>query len=280
MNDGFMHPAYPEQVMFSYYQASLVCELIAKDYGEDALLRMLQGYKAGLTTDQVFTQVLKVEPAAFDKKFDAYMRERFAAPLAGLDEFRARLTEGRAAFDRQQYDAALPALERAKAIFPQFGGDGSPYWYLAMIYKAKGDTRRAADELGRLVGLNETDYKAYLELAALRQNLGDAKGAAAALDGAMYINPFEPAAHKQLAELYRAAGEPAKVVRERKAFIALDPVDRSDALYELATAQRAAGDAAGARKSVLRALEDAPNFEKAQTLLLSLYEERTAGRKP
>ena len=31
MNDGFMHPAYPEQVQFSYYQASLVCELIARD---------------------------------------------------------------------------------------------------------------------------------------------------------------------------------------------------------------------------------------------------------
>jgi tetratricopeptide (TPR) repeat protein len=223
---------------------------------------------------------LKVEPAAFDKRFDAYLRERFGEALAGLDEFRARLAQGRAAFERKQYDAALPALERANAIFPQFGGDGSPYWYLAMIYKEKGDTRRAADELGRLVALNETDYRAYLELAELREKLGDAKGAAAALDGAMYINPFEPAAHKRLAELYRAAGEPAKVVRERKALVALDPVDRSDALYELAVAQRAAGDAAAARKSVLRALEDAPNFEKAQTLLLTLYEERTAGRKP
>ena len=47
MNDGFMHPAYPEQVGYSYYQASLVCELIARDYGEPALLKMLQGYKDG-----------------------------------------------------------------------------------------------------------------------------------------------------------------------------------------------------------------------------------------
>ena len=38
MNDGFMHPAYPQQVQFSYYQASLVCELIARDYGGDAAL--------------------------------------------------------------------------------------------------------------------------------------------------------------------------------------------------------------------------------------------------
>ena len=63
MNDGFMHPAYPGQVQFSYYQASLVCELIARDYGGDAaILKMLQAYKEGATTDQVFLKVLGVEP--------------------------------------------------------------------------------------------------------------------------------------------------------------------------------------------------------------------------
>src|SRR6185437_7630766 len=41
MNDGFMHPAYARQVQFSYYQASLVCELIARDWGEPAILKML-----------------------------------------------------------------------------------------------------------------------------------------------------------------------------------------------------------------------------------------------
>ena len=51
MNDGFMHPAFPEQVQLSYYQASLVCELIARDFGEPALLKMLQAYKEGATTD-------------------------------------------------------------------------------------------------------------------------------------------------------------------------------------------------------------------------------------
>src|SRR5207237_7623111 len=66
MNDGFMHPAYPEQVMFSYYQASLVCDLIARDYGESAIQRMLQAYKAGQTTDQGFKSALKTDRGAFD----------------------------------------------------------------------------------------------------------------------------------------------------------------------------------------------------------------------
>ena len=85
MNDGFMHPAYPEQVQFSYYQASLVCELIARDYGGDAaLLKMLQGYKEGLTTEQVFQRVLNTDIKAFDKKFDDYLRARFSGVLASI----------------------------------------------------------------------------------------------------------------------------------------------------------------------------------------------------
>ena len=278
MNDGFMHPAYPEQVMFSYYEASLVCELIARDYGEPALIRMLQGYKSGQTTDQVFQSVLKTDLATFDRKFDAYLRERFATPLAGLDEFRAKLGEGRALVQRGQLDAAIPPLERAKALFPAYGGNEGPSWYLAQVYEKKGDIRRAAAELRQFVSLNETNYQAHVTLAALLQQLGDPKGAADALEGAMFINPFEPPMHQRLAELYRAAGDPKKVVRERRALVALAPVDRAEALYQLAVAYREAGDSSAARKTVLRALEDAPNFEKAQTLLLTIHEERA--RKP
>jgi Tfp pilus assembly protein PilF len=48
----------------------------------------------------------------------------------------------------------------------------------------------------------------------------------------------------------------------------LNPVDRAEALYQLALAQLEAGDNAAARRTVLRALEIAPNFERAQELLL------------
>ena len=63
--------------------------------------------------------------------------------------------------------------------------------------------------------------------------------------------------------------------------VALGPVDKADALYQLALAQHEAGEDAQARKSILRALEEAPNYEKAQTLLLTIYDARTkqAGEK-
>jgi tetratricopeptide (TPR) repeat protein len=301
MNDGFMHPAYPEQVQFSYYQASLVCELIARDWGEPALLKMLEAYKGGATTDQVFQRVLNIDMKSFDTKFDDYLRARFAGVLpsitdkppeinAGMssaeldaavaakpDDFGTLLLAGEGFLQHGEVDKAIPLLQKAQGMFPEYGGDDSPYALLAAAYEKKGDKQKESEELMKWTSLTETNAKALLTLADLRESLGDPKGAADALDRAMYINPFDPAMHQRLATLSREAGEHAREVREREAVVALGPVDKADALYQLALAQHEAGDDVHARTSVLRSLEEAPNYEKAQTLLLTLYDAKHGG---
>ena len=87
---------------------------------------------------------------------------------------------------------------------------------------------------------------------------------------AVFISPYEIPVHTRLAGLYARLGETRKAVRERRAVVELDPVDLAEALYQLALAQYEAGDLQSARRSVLRALEEAPSFEKAQELLLTL----------
>jgi tetratricopeptide (TPR) repeat protein len=113
-----------------------------------------------------------------------------------------------------------------------------------------------------------------MRLADVEEKLGNAKAAADALDRLMYINPFDLATHRRLAKLAAASGDRQRTVRERTAIVALNPVDKADAWYQLAQAQHDAGDDLHARTSVLRSLEEAPNYEKAQTLLLTLYEAR------
>ena len=302
MNDGFMRPAYPEQVIHSYYQASLVCELIERDFGAKALTRMLEGYRDGLSTEQVFQQVLKTDLAAFDKRFDAHMQERFGKvastirvssrsamggvpvltppsqpPSAGMptgtpdpNDFIGQLTMGRMLLDQGDVDGAIGYFERAKGLFPDYAGNDSPRWYLARIHKDRGAFARAAEELRILTAANENHYEAHLDLADVLQALGDEAGAATMLDRSMYIYPYDPAMHVRLAALYSKTGDRKRAVRERRAVVALAPVDRADALYQLALAHHEAGDAAAARREVLNALEEAPNFDKAQALLLTL----------
>ena len=54
--------------------------------------------------------------------------------------------------------------------------------------------------------------------------------------------------------------------------VALGPVDRAEALYQLALAYFEGGDLQAARRTVLRALERAPSFDAAQELLLDIHE--------
>jgi Tfp pilus assembly protein FimV len=65
-------------------------------------------------------------------------------------------------------------------------------------------------------------------------------------------------------------------VRERRAIVALDPVDRAEARYQLARALAEAGDRNAARREVILALEEAPSFERAQMLLLDLQRDGAA----
>jgi len=299
MNDGFMRPMYPEQVILSYHQASVVCDLIARDYGEKALLQMLLEYKAGRTTTEVFQRVLGMDPKAFDRKFEAYMRERYAGPLAALkDSLRAgtetapaELLAAANASPRSyriqmlaavtlakggQTDTAITLLERARSLFPEYGGADGPYAGLAQLYASKGDSKRAADALSQYVLHNETDYASHLELARLRTASGDNAGAADALDRALYIDPYDVAVHQQLAGLYHGLGDKARTLRERRAVVALAPADKSEAYYQLALACHEADDDVSAQKALLRSLEEAPNYVRAQELLLQIID----GKKP
>ena len=294
MNDGFMRPAYPQQLIFSYYQASLVGELIERDYGQRAIVDMLTAYKTGATTDQVFQRVLKLSPEAFDAKFDAYLKERFGKLMAVIEpkdvrkdavprapavdgEYTTTLSQGIAALEMKNYDEAIKWLEKAKALFPEDASAQGPYWMLAQIYKAKGNARAEANELTAMTLRNEDHYGANIELSNVLEQLGDTAGAAAALDRAMYVSPYDPAQHVRLAALFAHTGNKRGAVRERQAVVALNPVDRAEALYQLALAYYEAGDGQSARREVLRALEDAPNFEKAQELLLRLQRGNRSG---
>jgi tetratricopeptide (TPR) repeat protein len=295
MNDGFMRPAYPEQLQFSYYQASLVCDLIARDFGEKALVDMLLAYKSGASTADVFRQVLKTDEASFDKRFDDYLRQRFAGPIAALatsstsvepsqsteeiskrlaseaGNYAAQMIGATILLDRGDTAAAVTPLERARALFPENTSGDGPYDRLLAVYRQTGDTAKLLPLLQDMIRYGETSYEPHILLAKLLEQRGDLKGAADAYERGMYINPFDIATHEHMAELYQQIGDKQRLVRERKAVVGLKPVDLAEALYKLALAQDEAGDAAGARLSVLQSLENAPNYQLAQELLLKLH---------
>ena len=315
ITDGFMRPTYPQQVANSYLQAGLICELIEREWGFEAILGLLDAYRTGQSTEDAFRKVIGVELDEFDETFFAYLDELYAGPLESLrpalarmtldaenmagrpplppsptqlqsdaesnpDDFLAQLGWATYLYQEGRYDEARSYLERSKDLFPGYAEANSPYWYLAMIAKEEGDPRRAIDELGELAAINEKHYQANIELAGLHEALREADKAAEALERIVYIYPLEIEAHQRLAGLYEEIGVAGLTVRERQAVVALEPVDMAEALYQLARAQVGAGDLADAKRSVLGALEIAPGFPAAQDLLLAIVERGNERQRP
>ena len=294
LDDGFMRPDYPQQVIFSYYQASLVFQVIEERYGFDAIRNMLEGYRRGETTVDLFESVLDKPLEEFDDEFDDYLKTRFSGPLRGLIEVGdppgatantsdlenfvlgnpgdlvGRLRLGAALIREQRFDDAKPHLDAALRIFPEYGGADSPYWYLAQIHRAEGDLERAAAALERLTDFSESNYAAFVMQADLLEQLGRPEQAARSLDKAVLIWPYDIDLHLRLAELHSQVSFFEGAVRERSAVVALNPTDMAEALYLLAVAHQDAGDRMSARRAILQALDLAPNYEEALELLLEI----------
>lgn len=299
LNEGFVRPQYPAQIGFSYYQASLVVELIEREHGFDAIRSMLEAYRDGADDAEAFRRVLDTDIERFDRRFDEYVQERFGRELRAIrvaraesdsvppaieqagsavptpDDVIAQLSEGARLFQAGRHDDALPFLERARELFPENAAGGGPYAMLAEIHRTRGDLEAAAEALETLTGLDENAYDANLALADLYAELGEPARAAAALERVIWVHPYELSLHQRLAELHAEVGDWPGVVRARRAVVALGPVDRAEALYQLARAHFESGDIPAARREVLRALETAPSFPRAQELLLRISERGT-----
>lgn len=304
LNDAFVRPAFPEQVILAYFQGSLVFDWIESEWGFEVIRSFLTGYRDGRSTNDLARDLLGLSTSALDDGFDDYVRERFATEFAstssGLEptplgqaagrtgpgaadvealrtqvrqrpgDFQARLRLAQALVGADRYDEAEGEAREALRLFPTYGGPRGPWHVLAAVHEARGESREAADALRSAAALDESAVATVLREAELRRELGDADGERTALARAVEAWPFDVEAHERLADLHAAAGDTGGAVRERRAVVALEPADMAEARYLLAVALRDDGRPGEARTQVLRALEIAPGYEAALDLLLEL----------
>ena len=268
LNDGFMRPKFPEQVLVSYYQASLICDYIDEKFGFSAILRMLDLYKAGKSTADVFKEGLNLSLGDFDKQFFAWVNDRVKG--IELEPFTEMLSNGEEALAMGDIDMAIETLSKAVDVYPEYTDEHNAYEPLAEAYLKKGNKKAAVDTLKKLLTYSETSFKANVKLAELLRESGDLPGAAKALEGAMYIRPMDMEGHQKLGELLMNQKRYPGAAREYETLLALNAPDRAGVYYKLAEANFGQGNRQDARKNVIKALEIAPSYEPAQELLLKI----------
>jgi cellulose synthase operon protein C len=167
-------------------------------------------------------------------------------------------------------DEAIKMAEEAKAMLPPYTEDANPYELLAEIYESRGEEEKAVAELMTWRQNRGRNPEAFAKLAALLHELGRKKEAIQVVEDSLQVSMFDIKSHQRLGDWSLEEGDNEAAVRAFQGVIALNPPDKAEAHYKLATAYMKLSDKPKARTQVLAALEIAPGYRPAQKLLLDL----------
>ncbi len=302
LNAGMMRPKFPEQIGLSYYQASLVCDLIEQKFGFDKIRQSLLLFAQGKPSEEVFREALGWDAATLDREYAQFLDGLLRGPAKCLefrgasgpheglaenpdrldqqaigellrknpDDFFANLQMGALLRRAKQDSAAEPYLKKAQQLFPEYAEAGSPYQLLGDMYL---EQKREAEALAEFVGWSRYDENAaapVMRAAEIYRGRSNWAEVAAALERAVYIDPYDPKLHVLLGEAASRSGNWPVAVSAYQVLLGLNPPDPAGAHLNLAQALLGSGKKQEAKREVLRALEIAPGYQKAQQLLLQL----------
>jgi tetratricopeptide (TPR) repeat protein len=270
LDRGFIRPEYPMQVMVSYYQAGRICDYIKSRWGADKLLDMVHSFAQLKPTPEVIRQDLGVEPEEFDKQFLDWLDKDVGKTVANFDKWRASVKNLAQQAKNKNYDEVLKEGEEVRRLYPEYVYPANPYEFMAEADLAKGNKPAAVAILTDYEKMGGRNPQALKELASLEEDLGKPADAAATLDRLNYIYPVDEELHRHLGDLWFAQNNFKGAIREYSAVIALQPLDKATAQFNVARAYFAAGQKDMAEEHLLASLEAAPSFRPAQKLLLQL----------
>ena len=270
LDEGFIRPEYPQQVMVSYMQAGLVCEFIDREFGFDKLSLMLTRYRRGEDTAAAIQSALGVSPAAFDARFKSFVNAQFGSVLAGLEDWKAAKKIAAEALAKSDWETAITAAKRAIAIMPQDVEAGSPYVLLARVYveaKQRDQALATLEDYWKRGGYDPQALRALADRLYAVQRRDDA---VAVMQSINYVAPFDYDQHGLLGDWLLELGRPQDALDEFSVALALNAPDKAGTHYRLAQAYIALEKPQDARKHLIAALEVAPGYRPAQKMLLEL----------
>jgi tetratricopeptide (TPR) repeat protein len=288
LSGAFLTPRNNQALLFAYYESSLVVEFIVGEHGLERLKAILKDLRDGLEINRAIAANTVPLPE-LEKQFAAFARARAneLAPGADLekppaeddpgwerahpDNYYLKLRQARNFMEDTNWSAARPVLESLAASYSGERRADNPLWLLAQTDRHLQDTNAELAALRKLAARESDFVDLYLRLIEL--SLAGKDWAAATNDATrlLAVNPLISAPYAALAEAGSALGDNEQAIDAYRKLLLLDPPDPALAHFQLARLLHARGGAeAEAKREVLRALEEAPRFRQAQSLLLEI----------
>lgn len=307
MSQMFLSPKSALHVQFAYFQSSLIVEHLIDEYGFDSLLKILDDLAVGMEINEAIERHT-VPLAQLDEEFSKYVMQlaedfgheiEWQAP--DLTEFAAsdNLPEAariwvkehpreygglkawaRLLIERQEYTSAIEILEEAISLFPYETGEQSPYLALAAVYRELKDLPNERKTLHAYTAQDDDAAAVFLRLIEIAEQQTDWPAVDDYSSRLLAIKPLTPQPHASLARANEALENPDEAVRSIDSLLLLNPADRADLYYRKALQLQKLQELDLARRSTLQALEQAPRYEAALTLLLKLNPSPTPTPSP
>jgi tetratricopeptide (TPR) repeat protein len=270
LDEGFIRPTYPDQVIVSYMQAGIVCQFIDEVIGTDKLAGMLSAYADGMDTVEAIETVLGYDADRFDEEFAEFVQAQHGAFLEQLDDWHALQAEAAQQLADGEWEALVDSATSLLDMHRGYVASDSPYLMLAKAHYELGSRARAIETMAAFRERGGYDPAALKQHAEWLLEAGRQEEAIEVLMSINLVQPLDTELHGKLGDLLLDSGDAAAALQEYQIALARDPHDKATAHYRVASAYRETGEFDLARSSLLQALDIAPGYRPAQKLLLEL----------
>jgi len=288
LSGAFLSPKTPQDLLFAYYESSLVVEFLAQEHGLETVKAILRDLRDGQEINRAIT-AHTVPLAQLEKKFAAFARAQADALAPGADlekppkedeeawnkahtnNYYLKIRQAQKFMDDTNLAAAKTVLESVAASYAGERRADNPLWLLAATERNLKQTNAELATLKKFAERESDFVDLYLRLIELSLAGKDWPSAAKYANLLLEVNPLIPAPYKALAEAGDALGNKDQAIEAYRRLLLLEPADPAEVHFQLARLLHGRGNAeTEAKRHVLQALEEAPRFREAQRLLLQI----------
>lgn len=294
LSSAFLNAESGEDLMFAYFQSSLVVEFLIEEYGQKAFNAILTELATGTPINPSIEKHTE-ELVPLEAKFLTFIKTRadeyggdvdWSEPeeldprnLPAVVEFmnanpknfwaRQIFTLSRLA--AEEWQAAAESAQVLIDLFPDYVEEQNGYMLLARAHRAMDDTDAEAAALRELAKRSADVTPAYQRLLEIDLEAENWPQLLANADRQMAVNPFIKRAHYCKACAAQALGKKDAAIVSYEKLLQLGPPSPADVNFQLARLFRE-NDGERARRHLLDSLVDAPRFREAHEMLVELSE--------
>lgn len=295
LSAAFLQAKSPMHLQFAYYESSMVVEYIVDEYGIEILRKILVDLGVGMPINEVL-QRYAGSLKELDTKFKTYATKYAESYAAEIDFSQAEILPNMSVKQLKDFLATRPnhfeatvqlaatyirekAFTNAKEVLTEmrkkFGekqANVTVLRLLARVHQSLGELDEELKTLSAVDRSSDGELDVYNRIIELESQDKNWKAVCDAANRYLAINPLRIEPYRILANAGEQLKDFSVTSRALECLLEFDTTDIAATHYRIAKIRLAQNNLPDAKRHVLKALEEAPRYRDALTLLLKIKE--------